>query len=263
VLLPCSTSALASHTFVNLQIDKIYLSERDDVKLILIGSLLCVLCQAILQIDGVPAILASIIGGHLRDIVVATSKVPAFGDDMQNPLYRYRTLGILELIPVNFEIPSLMFDSKRELLAVHSIEDPETECYFRFWRPYGIKVSTHFIVLFTNIGHPLLNTSHHSSHHSSPHSYSSPHVPFGNVILHHSSVGFNDHCGTPSPLAMNSTGVNFKLIGFDDMASQPVSDSPASSNNIVPAYFFNDTGSGISQPLSVSLSILQYQPNAT
>ena len=257
VLMPSSTSALKSHTFLNLQVEEIYVSQRDDVKSILIGSLLCVLRQAISRTDGVPAILASIIGGCLRDIVVATSKVPAFDDDAQNPLYGYRTLGTLELIPVNFETPSFMFDPERELLAVHSVEDPKTERYFRFWRPCGIEVSTHFIIIFTNVGHPPLSTSRHSS----PRSYSSPRGPFGNTITasRHSSVSFDDQHRTPSPLAINSTEANFSLFGFDDAASQPVLDSSASSNGILPAHFSNDTGSGISRPPSVS----QYHPNTT
>ena len=93
----------------------------------MIGSLLGVLRQAIFAPDGVPAGLVNIIGGSTRDIVVATSKVPAFDDDVQSPLYGYRMLGALDFIPVNFETPSFVFHPKQEVLAVHSIEDMKTE----------------------------------------------------------------------------------------------------------------------------------------
>ena len=261
MLLPCHASTLQSYTFLNLSVEEIYLSQRDGVKSILIGSLLCVLRQAIYVLDGVPAGLVNIIGGCTRDIVVATSKVPAFDDDAQNPIYGYRTLGILEFIPVNFEIPSFVFDPKRELLAVHSVEDTKTERFNRRWRPCGVEISSHFIIIFTNTAPSPTLTSRHSSPlgHSplghSPHGYS-PRSGFGTPIIgsRHSSVGFDDQQHrTPSPLVINSTGVDFGLFGFGDGPSQPVQDPSTSSNGIGHA----DSGSGITHPPSVS----QYHRN--
>ena len=76
---------------------------------ILVGTLLALLHQSLFVGDGVPVNLANILSGASRDhdeqITVATSQVPSFNRDIQNPTYVYRSLGVLQRVRINFEPP--------------------------------------------------------------------------------------------------------------------------------------------------------------
>ena len=78
-------------------------------KTILIGTLLGLLRQPLFVGDGVPINLANILSGASSDcddrITVATSQVPAFSQDFQNPTYAYRSLGVMRRLNIAFEAP--------------------------------------------------------------------------------------------------------------------------------------------------------------
>ena len=220
--------------------------------------------------DGVPAGIVNIIGGTTQNIVVATSKVPAFDDDVQSSLYGYWMLGALDFILVNFETPSFVFHPKWEVLAVHSVEDTKTEQFNRLCCPCRLEISSHFINIFTNITPPTLPSCHGSpigcsTHGYSPHGHSphghSPHSAFETPIIGscHSSVSFNDQQHpTPSPLVINNTGVDFGF-GFGDVPSQPVQDPSTWNNSVGEVHFLDNSGSDITQQPSIS----QHHRNVT
>ena len=75
------------------------------------STLLALLRQSLFVGDGVPVNLANILSGASRDhdeqIMVATSQVPSFDRDFQNPTYVYRSLGVLQRVRINFDPPPL------------------------------------------------------------------------------------------------------------------------------------------------------------
>lgn len=163
--------------------------------------------------------IANILAGSTSDIVVATSRVPAFDDDIQNPIYGYRSFGLLSCITVEQALPPPLFDHRQELFAVHSVEDPKTERFNKVWHTCGLDLANHFIIIFTNI-------SRHHSRHASPLLYStfsnSPSV----ISSRNSPVGFDR---TPSPLVSEDTG--FRLFGLGETSpTGPASNSPATTS---------------------------------
>ena len=71
---------------------------------------------------------------------------------MQDPVYGYRSLGMLLSVNVQMEIPShgtIQLD--REVLALQPSE--LTRSFEHTWRPLGLKPETHFIIIFTPLSH--------------------------------------------------------------------------------------------------------------
>ena len=105
--------AVESHTFLALTTDSAFVAHRvhkeGTNKSILVGTLLALLRQSLFVGDGVPVNLANILSGASRDhdeqITVATSQVPSFDRDFQNPTYVYRSLGVLRRVRINFDSP--------------------------------------------------------------------------------------------------------------------------------------------------------------
>jgi len=151
VLMPYYASTLQSHMFLNLSVGNIFLAQREGVTSIMLGTLLALTPQASLNGDGVPFGLASILTGSGSDIVVATSRVLAFDDSIQNPMNGYRSLGLLNRVTVDHTLP--FFDYQQELFAVHSVEDPKVARFNKMWHTCGLDLANHFIVIFTNISH--------------------------------------------------------------------------------------------------------------
>jgi hypothetical protein len=122
----------------------------------MIGSLLSVLQQRMVMETGVSdRLLARIISGTESTMEVATTRVPTFGTNMQDPLNGYRSFGDLPSVNVQLEVPSHSasgFD--RELLAARGGDNPDTREFMATWGPYGVTLETHFILIFT----PLSNS---------------------------------------------------------------------------------------------------------
>jgi hypothetical protein len=146
-----------SHTFLNLPITDELLGKRGGVRSVLIGSLLSVLRQRMLVESEVSDGLARILSGVESDretVTVATTRVPIFGTDMQDPLNGYRPLARLTSINVQMEIPShsaIQYD--RELLAARFGDDSDSKTFQRTWGPYGVTVENHFIIIFIPLSH--------------------------------------------------------------------------------------------------------------
>ena len=183
------------HTFLNIDIENIYLSKRQNTHSVLIGTLLAFLCDRVPMESGVPRILTDLIQGvgiASEPITVATTHVPSFGDDMENTLYGYQPLRVLSSIHVGKDIPPVAgMQLDQELLAVNN--NPMVQDFAQTWSPCGMDTSTHFIVIFTDLSTPLPNVSRHASRHASPFSHLVR--AMGSTSgSHHSSVGFQ----TPS-----------------------------------------------------------------
>ena len=102
--------AVKSHTFLTLTMDSLFIAHRvhreGTNRSILVGTLLALMQQSLFVRDGVLVNLANILSGASRDhnehIMVATSQVPSFDGDFQNPTYVYRSLGVLRRVRINF-----------------------------------------------------------------------------------------------------------------------------------------------------------------
>jgi hypothetical protein len=101
---------LRFHTFFSIPINHIFLGKRAGVDSILIGTL--ILQEQILSGCGVSDDITSGVGSDspdrldLETITVATTRIPVFGDDMQNPIYGYRSLCALLSVYVDTEFTS-------------------------------------------------------------------------------------------------------------------------------------------------------------
>ena len=145
---------LQSQTFLNIPIPDVLLARRGGVTSILIGSLLNVLQQQNLMENGVSDELARAIGGARPEVEmfkIATTRIPSFGNDMQDPVNGYRSLGMLSSVNAQMEFPSqATIQLGRELLAVQS-DDPITKAFEHTWAPLGLKLETHFIIIFNQL----------------------------------------------------------------------------------------------------------------
>ena len=150
--------AVESHTFLALTTDSAFVAHRvhkeGTNKSILVGTLLALLRQSLFVGDGVPVNLANILSGASRDhdeqITVATSQVPSFDRDFQNPTYVYRSLGVLRRVRINFDPPPSVFDPVRELCSIDQADDPKTVQFEKRWRMFGLDLANHFIIIFND-----------------------------------------------------------------------------------------------------------------
>ena len=99
--------------------------------------------------------LANILSGASRDhdkqITVATSQVPSFDQDFQNPTYIYRLLGVLRRVRINFDPPPpSIFDPVHELCSIDQADDPKTVQFEKRWHMFGLDLANHFIIIFND-----------------------------------------------------------------------------------------------------------------
>jgi hypothetical protein len=179
----------------------------------IIGTLLAFLRDRIPTECGISRDLANIINGGrpaLELVTIATSRVPSFRDDIQNPVNGYRSLGALLSIHVAKEIPSqATVELNRELLAVDAGDRTITSDFLRTWAPFGLTTETHFIIIFTDSSIPTPNISRNGS-------------PFS-----HRGLGINTASASasrrssiqPSPLIGTVIGGDSGLRGLDDVPS--------------------------------------------
>jgi len=151
VLIPSSGSGLQSHIFLNLAVSSSFVSNRSGVNSILIESLL-VLHQAI-AMDRVPDYISQLIVGAppgSDNIHVATTCVPTFGNNLQEPLHGYQTLGALMEFKSRMSAPPpppAAIIHNQELLALIA-GNPVTQSFLELWGRMGVQCNTHFIIIF-------------------------------------------------------------------------------------------------------------------
>ena len=191
VLQPYHGSSMRSHTYLGVPIQRQCLSECDGVMVITTHNLLNALRDISYVGDGVPKPLKDIISGSTNpmEIVAATTQVPSFDDDIENPIYGYRCFGALSFIDIPYQTPTATFDFRRDLLAVHSIDTPRTELFYQKWRRCGLRLENHFILIFRNISLPPPLSATIQSRNASPfthYGFSDP----SHTGSYHSSRGF-------------------------------------------------------------------------
>lgn len=176
--MPCLGTKLQSHTFLDILAADSFFSSRDGVHSIPVETLLALLRDSLSLGETVPKDLCDILVGLVpqSDVGVATTRVPVFNDDVQNPNYGYRSFGVL-MHPV-YNTPTATYDRRRELLAVDDLmDDPITS---RFRRMYQLDLKNHFIILFSYTATSATRTR--ESQHSSRNRHPSPFIqsPFTN-----------------------------------------------------------------------------------
>ena len=149
--------AVESHTFLALTTDSAFVAHRvhkeGTNKSILVGTLLALLHQLLFVGDGMPVNLANILSRASRDhneqIMVATSQVPSFNWDFQNPTYVYRLLGVLWRVRSTLTPPSV-FDPVHELCFIDQADDQKMVQFKKRWCMFGLDLANRFIIIFND-----------------------------------------------------------------------------------------------------------------
>jgi hypothetical protein len=148
---------LKSRIFPNISVPSALISNRSGICSILVGSLLTMLRQTVLARGGSDYVSEIIITpSKFENIHVATTRVPTFGRNLEEPIHAYRTLGPLASLNLQMNAPppppaDIIYD--QELLAIlsdHSI----THRFLQSWRTMGVKPDTHFIIIFSEPSRP-------------------------------------------------------------------------------------------------------------
>jgi hypothetical protein len=144
---------LLSHTFHDLHIPTSLVGNRSSTKSIMIGTLF-VFLQKALSCGGFSAdtTLTRIVNQDQEitsTIRVATTRVPDFGEQIQNPSHGFRSLCFLGAVTVRLQdIPQALHPS-HELLASDSRTDNQEAMRFaQSFQPMGVNLNSHFNVIF-------------------------------------------------------------------------------------------------------------------
>jgi hypothetical protein len=144
---PCN---LQYHIFTGLSLYNLYLIQRSGVYSVLVSTLLNVLRKKLLVgNDLLPRGLSDVILGRTpaQNVEMATTRVPYFFDNMQDPLYGYQLLSPLSNVAVQPTMPPPYMDNRQELLSVQAT-DPKTMAYTEMWQPCRLNIDKHFILIF-------------------------------------------------------------------------------------------------------------------
>jgi hypothetical protein len=130
----------------------------------MISSLLTLLRQTIaLESYPLDCIGELIIGEQpaYENIHIATTRVPTFGIELQQPSHGYRRLGAFTLLCGEMGIPPPHPDPivlDRELLAMKN--NSVSQNFLQSWGPLGVVCDTHFIVIFYKPPTAVANMTH-------------------------------------------------------------------------------------------------------
>ena len=193
--------------------------------------------------DGVPVNLANILSGissnHDDKIMVATSQVPEFSQDFQNPTYAYHSLRVMQRLTITFEAPQPVFDLVCELCSIDQADDSEMAQFRRRWCIIGLDLVKHFIVIFNDTSPealcpnglqqssrilsidshpPLINLDHHNLSASSGASSSglSGNSPGSTLPL---GANYTNHY-SPNLISSENSPVPTAPTNFDSMVTQ-------------------------------------------
>jgi hypothetical protein len=168
VLMP-SPGRLKSRTFLDLVISKAFISKWGAFNSILIGNLLALLHHRVSTDNRPPDDVIDLILGETRcsDIYIATTCVPSFGDDLENPLHGYRILAPCMSVDVGISLlpsPPASIVHDRELLSA-DVANPVMQSFLKLWGQMGVHCETHFFIIFFSPPTTLPSTIHY--HHPS------------------------------------------------------------------------------------------------
>jgi hypothetical protein len=170
VFLPLPGSSLQSRTYSDLMVSGALISNRSGANSIMIGTLFALLRQAI-AVDGqAPDNISEVLIGASptsHDVHVATTRVPAFGTDLQEPVHMYRRLGPLTSVDMRMNAPPpppAPIVRNQEVVSVYA-EHTITQAFLGSGGPMGIQGDAHFIIIFFRplMAYPGILLHHHRS----------------------------------------------------------------------------------------------------
>jgi hypothetical protein len=139
-----------SHTFLRITIQDIFLSYRSGVRSIMVSTLVLALWASAQNDSTVPQCLRKLLSRSCQDpdtIGVATSRLPSFGPDYQDPYNAFRRLGRLASLADGPEVLPETVDRWREVWAMDE-SSPLSQQFHQVWEPLGMEMETHFILIF-------------------------------------------------------------------------------------------------------------------
>jgi hypothetical protein len=139
---------VVSHTFVGLSIFHRFFARRCGVRSLMVGTLLSALRT---QDETIPEVLSHILRTNCEhNILVSTTRVPDFSHSFQNPAHGYRSLGQLSAVNCRESAPSTSLNYHKEILAIDAVNNnPLIQSFYNTWKPFGINLKTHFLLIFT------------------------------------------------------------------------------------------------------------------
>jgi hypothetical protein len=165
-----------------------FFSTRAGIRSTTVPTLLSSLQQASSRSNSaVPDLVKDVLVGSFThpNIELGTSRTPSFGPELLNPGYGFRALGKPSKYYPSF--PDGNVNVYDDVLAVHDAYDSHAAIRFeRLWRPYGVDLKSHFILIFIlpqglrnfRLEHPFLPELHGAPQSpSSPGQYSSFNSP--------------------------------------------------------------------------------------
>jgi len=236
------TGVIQSHTRTGLSLGGLWTSQRSQVRVVTLNTLLTVLRMSIGS-AGTPPMEQQFISfltlpEASPEIGVATSRVPDFAlDSIQKPTNGYRYLGLLADVDFAFSMPSATWNPCHDILAVHEIgENPDTRNFLRAWEPCGVNLATHFIIIFT---HPP--PAH--VQHSSPLSYAGELFSRRNTpVSAHASSGAQTPISTTGMDGLDSAS---DLFDFLQTGLASTNDPTTPANMDTPSQMFNFLQTGL------------------
>jgi hypothetical protein len=208
-------SALQAHDFVALCVPSTSLTGSPETGVAIDVKVLISLLFVLPNFDGaVPPDLHKLMVDHASfpTLRVSTTRRPIFDNQMQNPIFGYRSLGFLS----RFQQPSPMY--------IHAVDSGASDTVawitqLALTNP-RIRMEYHFIIVLTNYDNPELSPSPGPSPHSSP---------------HHSSVPTPNHHLLVSPPAQASPQRYYSDAEFSPNLTWPAQDfNDPMSYNLLP-----------------------------
>jgi hypothetical protein len=143
---------IQSHTFLGIIIMPELIGARNGISSIMIGTLIAAIRQHMELNPFSPInedIACMIRTSPTSSTTVATTRTPAFGDNLEDPTHGYRYLGPITLVQIEFHAPPSSIDVNREVLACQSdVNHQATALFLQAWRPMNLQLETHFIIIF-------------------------------------------------------------------------------------------------------------------
>ncbi len=170
-----------------------------DVNSVMVESLLFALRECLARLN-VQDIFDDIFQGKVPGVYVATSRVPSFGNNYENPVFGYRCIGLLSKFSPALVPAPPQIDRNAEIVSMDSSNSTsEYQAFSHVWAPFIPSPQLHFILIFFTPQKSFSASKTHitdSSRESSPlsdslrqdnSSLARSESPFNYILANHSS----------------------------------------------------------------------------
>ncbi|KAF8074559.1 hypothetical protein FPV67DRAFT_1665309 [Lyophyllum atratum] len=157
-----SNGVLTSSEFVTVSVISGLITYHEGIASIHISTLIAALRN---QFRRLPQWLHDILTLATLSTFLATTRVPDFGAELQNPAHGFRLLDHLSTISVDFSIIEAATPFQQRLFALDA-SHPKTVQFTHTWAPLNVQPGTHFVLIFIlpttlplpspALSHPLL-----------------------------------------------------------------------------------------------------------